>query len=123
MDRSLLPGGGSYPRPAPSRTPAPRPVSGDCVDIFTVDTNAQMDNLGLSDVYLDTDTNSSCVDVFTVDSNARMYDLCLSDVYLDTDSNSSCFGIFTVDTNAQMDDLGLYDVSYAEKIRKISTNY
>ena len=55
-----------------------------------------MDLLGVYDVYLDTDTNSSYVDIFTVDNNARMYDLCLSDVYLDTDSNSSCFGIFTV---------------------------
>ena len=46
--------------------------------------------------HLDTDCNSSCVDIFTVDTNARMDVLCLSDVYLDTDSNSSCFGIFTV---------------------------
>ena len=69
-----------------------------------------MDLLGVYDVYLDTDTNSSCVDIFTVDNNARMYDLCLSDVYLDTDSNSSCFGIFTVDINAQMNNMGLYDV-------------
>ena len=71
-------------------------INSSCVDIFTVDTNAQNDLLGVYDVYLDTDTNSSCVDIFTVDNNARMYDLCLSDVYLDTYSNSSCFGIFTV---------------------------
>ena len=38
-------------------------------------------------VYLDTDGNLSCVDIFTVDSNAQMDLLGVYDVYLDTVRN------------------------------------
>ena len=38
-------------------------------------------------VYLDTDGNSSYVDIFTVDSNAQMDLLRVYDVYLDTVRN------------------------------------
>ena len=66
--------------------------------------------------HLDTDCNSSCVDIFTVDTNAQMDLLGVYDVYLDTDTNSSCVDISTVDTNAQMDLLGVYDVYISTRI-------